>query len=133
MNDLDEGIECSLGQFADNTKLGDGVCLLEGRRALQRDLDRLDQLAKANSVRFSKVRCQVLHLGHNNPMQHYRQSAWETAQMKKDLGVLVNSWLNMTQECAQFAKKASGILAFIRNSVASRTRGLIVPVHLVSS
>ncbi|TRZ19430.1 hypothetical protein HGM15179_007670, partial [Zosterops borbonicus] len=72
---------------------GSSVDLLEGRRALQRDLERLDGWIECNKMKFNNSKYQILHFGHNNRLQRYRPGmVWlESAQAERDQGVLMTA------------------------------------------
>ena len=66
-------------------------------------------------------------------MQHCRLGAvWlKRCTDDKDLELLVKICLSTSQQYAQVAKIISGILICTINSVASRTREVIIPLYLV--
>ena len=97
-------VDTVLSKFADDTKLP------EGRKALQRDLDRLDRWTEANCMSYNKTKCQVLQFSHNTVHPYrLRTERLVNCTEEKDLSVLADSQLNKCQ-CVLRTQMASRLV-----------------------
>lgn len=91
ISNVDSEIECTMSNSANNIKPYGVFCVLEGRDAIQRDLNRHERWACANLLKFNKTKGKVLQLDRGNPKHKYRLSGVriESSPCEKDLDVLV--------------------------------------------
>lgn len=88
---------------------------------LQVSLDRLEEQANKNLIKFSKDNCKVLHVGKYNPGAQHRIgfTRLEGSSEKGDLGWITSS---LSEECATEAKKANRVQGCISKSITSRDK-----------
>ena len=84
-------------------------------------------------MRFNKGKGWILHLGKGNPGYTNRPGdmTLDSSPTERGLGVLVDSNLNVSQKCAQVARKASCILRCMKHGIPSWLTEITVPLFTV--
>jgi len=72
IGDMDNGIECTISKFVNDTKLCGAVNTLEGRDAIQMDFDRLDWWACVDLLKSSLAKLKVQNMDQGIPKHRYR-------------------------------------------------------------
>ncbi|XP_065442239.1 dynein axonemal assembly factor 11 isoform X1 [Chrysemys picta bellii] len=82
-------------------------------------------------MKFNKDKFKVLHLGRKNQFHTYRmgRDCLGRSTAERDLGVIVDHKLNMSQQHDAVAKKANMILGCINRCVVSKTGEVILPLY----
>ncbi|KAJ7407913.1 hypothetical protein BTVI_61467 [Pitangus sulphuratus] len=80
-------------------------------------------------MKFNKGKCWILHLGWGNSgcVYRLRNQRLESSPAERDLGVLINGKLNLSQQCPA-ARRANCVLGDIWQSISCQSRVGIVPL-----
>ena len=126
INDIDWTAELIsiLKKFADDTKLGHRVRNDGDRRTLQECLNKLIGWADTWCMDFNVLKCKVLHLGRQNKKFEYTMNGLELESVDKerDIGVVVEKSLKPSLQCAEAARRATGVLTQITKAFLYRDR-----------
>ena len=88
-------------------------------------------MAENYGIKFSRDKCEVLHLGKRNQMHSYEiGDTWLSNTIsEKDLGIVVDHKLNMSQQGDVATKKTNAILGCINRSTVSKSCKVLIPLY----
>ena len=85
---------------------------------MRSDLKRLYEWSNDWIMLFNTDKCKVLHFGTNNVKSEYMlgDQVLESVTMERDLGVLVQDSLKVSEQCTKVVKTCNRILGMIKRS-----------------
>ncbi|CAM5152026.1 unnamed protein product [Natator depressus] len=131
INDLEKGVNSEVAKFADDTKLLKIVKSQADCKELQKYLSELCDWATKWQMKFSVDKWKVMHIGKHNPNYTYKMmgSKLVVTTQKRDLGVIVDSSLKTSTQCAVAVKKANRMLGIIKKGIDNKTENIILPLY----
>ena len=130
LNDIDSSVVNKLSKFADDTKLYGVVSSQVQVDQLRLDLSGLLKWSRDWQMLFNLTKCKVMHFGSNNVRVGYAMDGvrLERVEEEKDLGVLVQEDLKVSNQCVKAVKAANCVLGMISRTFRYKTE-VIVPLY----
>ena len=98
--------------FVDDTKVYREINNPEDHKALQLDLDRMNEWSHRWQLPFNETKCKCMHFGSPNPKLTYEMNdhSLESTNEERDLGVIVDDLLKFHRHTAAAVRKANSVL-----------------------
>ena len=135
INDLPDVVDTLLKIFADDTKNYSKVVDDSDRLMMQTNCDNLVQWSIDWLLGFNCDKCNVLHLGKNNPRYTYtiknndKITIMKETKCEKDLGVHIDPELNFNEHILKQTQKARSLSGMIMRTFVNKTRTILVPIY----
>ncbi|CAM5134922.1 unnamed protein product [Natator depressus] len=131
INDLEKGVNSEVAKFADDTKLLKIVKSQADCEELQKNLTKLGDWATKWQMKFNVDKFKVMHIGKRNPNYTYTVMGSKLAvtTQERDLGVIVDSSLKSSTQCAAAVKKVNRMLGIIKKGIDNKTENIILPLY----
>src|SRR5437867_4274038 len=80
---------------------------------------------------FNVDKCKVMHFGANNTKEHYsiNNTVLDDVEEDKDLGVIVQNNLNVSEQCSKVVKTANRVLGMINRTFQNKSKETIIPLY----
>ena len=121
INDMPNSVLSTCNMFADDTKVYKEINNPEDHKALQLDLDRMNEWSHRWQLPFNETKCKCMHFGGRNPKLTYEMNnhSLESTNVERDLGVVVDDLLKFHRHTAAAVRKANSVLGIIKKSFAT--------------
>src|SRR6267154_1675724 len=98
---------------------------------LKDDLKSLYQWSEDWQMLFNVDKCKVMHFGANNSKETYsiNNTILKEVQEEKDLGVIVQNNLKVSEQCSKVVKTANRVLGMISRTFQNKSKEIIIRLH----
>ena len=120
--------------FADDTKSWRTIDTISDQNTMQTGIDALVAWSERWMLLFNGDKCNMLHLGKNNPKYNYTIKDGDTVKTlnetnsEKDLGVIVDTELQFGDHIASVVKKSRKISGMLMKNICHKSKDIMVPL-----